>query len=312
MSDDSRDVLYSIFFFFSGIASFFYGFNRLRRKRLIENTPTSTVRGLALGLVELCGKAQKTVLLESPLTQTECVLYKYLVEEYRRSGKSGHWATIAKGDSFYSPFWLDDATGRIMVFPKGAELVLPADYRFSTGLGRSLPENLITFMDGSGISYRGWLAVRRLRFTEWYIKEGDNVYVIGTAGKSQEHSVDYDNRQKQLMQRIKELKEDPGKMREIDTNKDGTVDAQEWEQAVAKIEGELAQQLVDVPLAENPVDLIVTKGEEEKMYMISDESEKELLNKLAWQCFLGIYGGAALSLGMLAYLIFRLRMFGCR
>ena len=279
---------------------------------MIENTPTSTVRGMALGLAELYGKARKTVLLKSPLTQTECVLYKYLVEEYRRSGKSGHWVTIAKGDSFYSPFWLDDATGRIMVFPKGAELVMPSDYRFSTGLGRSLPENLMAFMDSNGISYRGWLAVRRLRFTEWHIKESEDVYVIGTARKSEEHSVDYDSQQKQLMQRINELKEDPGKMREIDTNKDGTVDAQEWEQAVAKVEMELAKQLVDVPLAENPADLIIARGEEEKMYMISDQSEKELLSKLAWQCFLGIYGGAALSLGMLAYIIFRLRMFGWR
>ena len=102
-------------------------------------------------------------------------------------------------------------------------------------------------------------------------------------------------------------------MREVDSNKDGTIDAQEWEQAVAKIEMELAQQLLENPQAtDSDVDLIITRGEEEKMYMISDQSEKELLNKLAWQCFLGIYGGAALSLGMLAYLIFRLRMFGWR
>ncbi|MBM3245568.1 MAG: hypothetical protein FJZ15_07260, partial [Candidatus Omnitrophica bacterium] len=167
---DSRDIGYAAFGFFFGIWSFFRGFKRLRRKRLIENLPTSTVRGLAMGLVELCGLAENSTLLKSPLTETECVLYKYLIEEYRSSGKSGHWAKIAEGNSFYVPFWLDDGTGKIMVLPQGAELILPVDFECRSTITGSLPDSVIKFMEKSGISYRAWFGRRTLRFKEWYIR----------------------------------------------------------------------------------------------------------------------------------------------
>ncbi len=75
---DNRDIGCAIICFCFGVWSFFDGFKRLREKRLVENIPTSTVRGLAMGLVELGGKAENTALLKSPLTKTECVLYQYL------------------------------------------------------------------------------------------------------------------------------------------------------------------------------------------------------------------------------------------
>ena len=57
MSDDS-DIGYAFLGFLCGFGVFFQGFNRLREKRLVQNTPTSTVRGMAMGLVELVGKAE--------------------------------------------------------------------------------------------------------------------------------------------------------------------------------------------------------------------------------------------------------------
>lgn len=302
---DDKDIFYSAAFMGFGVWSFFKGFKRLRRKRLIENIPTSTIRGLALGLVELCGKAAKTVPLKSPITKTDCVLYKYLVEEYRKSGKSGHWVKIASGDSFYCPFWLVDSTGRILVFPQRAELELPRDYQFSARLGSAWPDNIIEFAREQGISYQAWLGKRRLRFSEWHIKENESVYVIGTADKSDEGA--NDSREK-LIQRIQQLKEDPQKMQEVDTNKDSRISEEEWDRAVGKIELDLAQELLKSAAqpVENAADLIITKGEEESMYLISDCSEESLLKKLYWQSVLGIYGGALLSLAMLAYLLFRL------
>ena len=69
-----------IFGFGFGIVGFFWGFTRFRRKRRIENIPTSTVRGMALGIVELVGQARKFALFETPLSKKVCVFYKYIVE----------------------------------------------------------------------------------------------------------------------------------------------------------------------------------------------------------------------------------------
>jgi len=305
MSDDRDDIVCAVFGFGFGIYSFFRGFSRMRRKRLIENIPTSTVRGLALGLAEVSGRAKSIAVLESPLTKTACVLYQYKVEEYRRSGKSGHWATIAQGDSFLRPFWLDDTTGKVMVLAKGAEIILPADYTFSTRLGRSLPGNLTEFMQKNNIRQNTWLNSRPLRFTEWFICEDELVYVLGTAQKNDKTKDQKD----ELVKRIQQLKADPQKMKDVDTNKDGQVSIEEWDAAVARIEKEMLDETLAKSVVDNASDIIITKGEEEKIFMISDYSQDSLLRKLSWQCFWGIYGGAALSLATLAYLLFRLKFF---
>lgn len=306
MSDD-RDIAYAVLGFGFGLWSFFWGFKRLRRKRRIENVPTSTVRGLALGLVELIGKAKKNKHLISPLTRTECIFYRYTIERYERRGKSSSWVTVAKGDSCFSPFWLDDGTGKMLVFPKGAEIILPRDYEFSTQWGRSLSNNLIDFLESSHIRYKGVFGNRYpLRFREWYVCENEDIYVLGTAQKQHDPLGDHQNK---LVRRLDELKGNAAKMQEIDINKDGKVSVEEWDRAVAKVEQELLEEELKTSSVDNATDVIITKGEMDDLFIMSDHSEKELVKKLSWQSCLGIFGGAALSLVLLAYLVFRLKSF---
>jgi len=245
---DSRDLGYALLFFGFGIAGFFWGFNRLRRKRKIENIPTSTVRGLAMGPVELVGKTQKRINLASPLTQTPCVFYRYTVERYKRRRRSGDWVTIASGNSSFSPFELNDGTGKVLVFPQGAEVILPVDYEFRTGLGKPLPDQLLSFMEQNGLSYRSLLGAHPLRFREWFIQENETVYVLGTASSGNP-------------------KDD---------------------------------------LAEGA---FINQGKNE-VFIISDYSQKDLLKHLGWQAFIGVFGGAALALVALSYILFRLNIYG--
>ncbi|MBN1354429.1 MAG: hypothetical protein JW994_07155 [Candidatus Omnitrophica bacterium] len=303
--EDYRDVVCAIFFFAFGVWYFFFGFNRFRRKRLIENIPTSTIRGLAMGLVELSGKAETKIPIKSPLTQTDCVLYMYKIEERRRSGRSSSWATIASGNSFAYPFLVNDGTGRAMVFPTGAEMILPVDYKFTTGIFKDMPETLIDFMEKNRIRHSSWLGSRTLRFKEWFIKENEPVYILGTAQTAGRAPVDY---KKELTRRIKELKKNPHEMERMDLNKDGEISAEEWDLAVSKVEENLLDEILKKSPEEEPVDAIVSGGDIEKVFIISDHSEKELMKKLSWQCFSGIYGGAILSLAMSTYLLFRFKV----
>lgn len=306
MSQDNRDIFYAAFGFCAGVVVFFRGFNRLRRKRLIENIPTSTVRGLAMGLVELQGQAKATRILHSPLTKTECVVYKYLVEEYRKSGKSGHWHKIAGGNSFSCPFWLDDGTGKIMVYPSGAEIFWPKDYSLVLGgIGASAPPDpLIEFLQQNGINYRNWLGWRRLRFSEWYICENENVYVLGSAKKKEESEFSYNE---ELLRRLQVLKSDPQRMKQIDVNQDSYVSNEEWDNAVKKIEEELLGELVKDTALDNAGDIKIARDDIETTFIISENSQKELLQKLSWECFACLYGGPALSLATLGYILWRLQ-----
>lgn len=59
-----------------GIYGFVNGFKIRSKKRLIANIPTSKVRSIAVGLVEISGKAKPNRdLLESSFTRKPCVFF---------------------------------------------------------------------------------------------------------------------------------------------------------------------------------------------------------------------------------------------
>ncbi|MFA6282402.1 MAG: GIDE domain-containing protein [Candidatus Omnitrophota bacterium] len=301
-----RITVYSLFLCGFGVWSFFWGFKRLRRKRLIENIPTSTIRGLALGLVELIGKAKKKALLKSPLTKTECVLYRYTVERYEQRGKSSHWVTVTQGNSFYCPFLIEDTTGQMLVLPQNAELILPVDYEFVTGMFTTAPANLIEFMQQNGISYQGFFGNYKMRFREWYITEYDNVYVLGTANKQNDFM---NNHQENLYKRLAELKKDSNFMKAVDQNKDGTINQEEWDAAVSKLEQEVLQKELEENKNNDITDVIISKTGNEKAFIISDQSQKELIWKLRWQAICGVFGGGILALVMLYVFFASMKIF---
>lgn len=304
---DNQDIGCAVAGLGFGIWSFFRGFMRLRRKRLIENIPTSTVRGMAMGIVELVGKARRAKALRGPLSGLDCVVYRYLVERYEQRGKSGSWVTIAQGDSFYCPFWIDDGSGKVLVSPQGSELILTLSYEFKTGLGRKIPDKLIEFLNTHNIKYKTWFFTNSLRFKEWDIFPEQMVYVLGTAQKKEVH---WSERNVKIFKRIEELKADQDKMQAVDENKDGVIDAQEWSWAVAKLEQELLEEEVKSASLEEHGDVIISKGTEVTTFIISDHSQKELTRKLNWQVIGGVFGGAALTLAAMAYLLARFGFLG--
>jgi hypothetical protein len=299
---DGREIPYLLFLCGFGIWSFLWGFNRFRRKRLIENIPTSTVRGLAMGLVELIGKAKIKQCLNGPLSGMDCVFYRYLVERYQQSGRSSRWVKITYGDSSYCPFYLDDGTGEVLVTPHRAELFMPVDYEFTTGFGRSLPDNLVQFMENNNLSYRTFLGTQKLRFKEWFIYPGEEVYVLGTAKKSENFQTE---RNQRLVERLQKLKHDPTKMVDLDSNKDGIISNEEWDLARDKVEQELLEENLKSAQSQELTDVVIGKGDAEKVFIISDYSQKDLTKSLFWKSILGIYGGSALALVSLLFLLIR-------
>ena len=168
-----------------GIYSFFKGFKLLRRKRFIENIPTSKIRSLAMGLVEIFGKVGictdkkiASVALKSPVNGASCVYYDIKVEEYRRSGKHSHWATVHHRMCGV-PFYVSDNTGRVLVNPNGATVDIPSDFKYTSGmLFSGMPQKCKDFCKRQGLLLSSF---RTLRFTEKYLAPNDVAYVLGTA-----------------------------------------------------------------------------------------------------------------------------------
>jgi hypothetical protein len=152
-----------------------------QRKRLIESIPTSTIRSLALGLVEISGQAQpEESLLSAPFSGLPCVFYSFAVEEHVGSGKHARWETIAEGTS-EQPFFVHDTTGRVLVVPLGAELILPNEHIFRNDWLRELSPTAIAGLNRLGISTERWIGNKTLRCRESFIQPEEQVYVLGTA-----------------------------------------------------------------------------------------------------------------------------------
>jgi|SRR6185503_2928140 len=164
-----------------GFGLFVYGWKIRQRKRLIESIPTSTVRSLALGLVEISGQAQpEEALLSAPFSGLPCVFYSYAVEEHVGSGKHARWETIAKGTSEQS-FFVNDSTGRVLIVPIGAELILPDERTYRNDWFRELPPLAVAGLNRLGISTERWTGSKTLRCRETFIQPEEQVYVLGTA-----------------------------------------------------------------------------------------------------------------------------------
>jgi hypothetical protein len=176
-------LLYGIVFFAVGLYIFFNGFLVWRKKKLIENIPTSKIRSIAMGLVEIFGEAVKSeTLLESPFSHSRCLYYMYKVEEYRKQGKHSRWVTL-KIDTRGAPFYLKDSTAKVLVDPQGAIVDIPHDNVYRSDFGRDPPKPVLDFMKQNKLSYESWFfgMNKKMRYTEFFIAPHDKVYVMGTA-----------------------------------------------------------------------------------------------------------------------------------
>ncbi|MDD2714650.1 MAG: hypothetical protein PHW04_02020 [Candidatus Wallbacteria bacterium] len=179
--DDSDPVVYAAIGFFAGLYFFYSGFQKLRLKRTIENTPTSKIRSMAMGLVEVNGKALGRKNLLSPMHLKPCVYFQWKVDQWVSSKNGGHWSLLSKGES-NEAFFIEDDTARAIVFPEGATMNLKTDYCREFSSFSTLPAELTAFLKQKHINYESLFGGhRRLRFTEIFIAPNDGLYILGTA-----------------------------------------------------------------------------------------------------------------------------------
>ena len=140
---------------------FFSGFRWLQRQRLIADTPRCSIRSAALGMVELSGKAVGPYTLVAPLSQIDCLYYRVVIESNPRGDLHSKIRELS------APFFLDDGTGKVLVYPQGAELHMPpTSDRAEYG---KLAANLAGYSAG-GTEFA----------QEYVVRPGDNIFVLGT------------------------------------------------------------------------------------------------------------------------------------
>lgn len=246
----------------AGIFVFSRGYVAARKRWMIRNIPTSPIRSVAMGLAEVAGFARQKFPLTSPQWGVDCVYFRYTIEELHRSSKGGsHWRVIEQGASA-QPFYVEDQTGTLLVNPAGADPAMPYDHRSVEG---------------------------RFRRTEWFIKPGDPVYVLGTVRKNRDHLEEHAMR---VTEKLRLIKQDPQRMKTADSDGDGHIDIPEWNAVRDAAEAEARTDETRESCANPQDDLVIAQGDVEKIFILSDGDETDAAAHYFWR------GGAQTVLGL--------------
>ena len=179
---DNPNILIPIVGMIAGGFLFFAGLKWFGYKRLIENIPTSKIRAIAMGLVEIFGKVvpiEKNLLL-SPFSNIDCVYYKYTIERWVKKDDNHHWQVVNSGKTSL-PFKLKDGTGSVLIDPVGANIDIKSK-TFSSDAGHDPPPIIQNFLNNSNLKYEGFFGINyRMRYRESIIVPDENLYIIGNA-----------------------------------------------------------------------------------------------------------------------------------
>lgn len=165
-------------------------FFALRKKRLIDDVPTSKTQGVFIGLVELKGTAESEEPLTSYLAGTRCVHYSWQVDEHwqrtvhetytdskgrtqTRTRIESGWKKVA-GQTTSIPFYLQDDTGVIRIRPESADV--HSIRVFDRTCSRNDP---LYYEKGPTGSVPN--STHRRRFTETALPLHTKLYVMGQA-----------------------------------------------------------------------------------------------------------------------------------
>ena len=177
------------------VASLIAAFRAGRRRRLIENLPTSKTSGVFIGLVELKGMAESADPLTSFLAAQACVQYAWTVQEHwsrtvttTETDSKGNtrtvtrhesgWTTVADGGEMI-PFYLQDDCGVILVQPDGAKIEPLTIFDETCGMADPL-------YYGKGPACAIGDSDYRRRFVENGVPRQTNLFIVGQARERQD------------------------------------------------------------------------------------------------------------------------------
>ncbi len=256
-----------------GAGLFCYALLLLYYKRMVENTPTSNVRSLSMGMTELAGRARPYYDLRTAHTLTRCIFYECRYYKYQRSRDTNRWRLTRTISSGKLAFYLEDETGRVLINPGGAYYSITRTSQ--TIHGRFIPSLAIKLEDPN------------TRVTEDLIPLGARIYVLGSAHLQRQGK----KHRERLVERLRSLKADAARMARYDSDGDGRIDEREWEAARADMEQQVyAESLAaDQGVRET---VVVEKPRFGLLPFIVADSEAGLLRKLAFRTWLFLACGA--------------------
>jgi hypothetical protein len=324
---------------YSGIFLFLKGFRMLQHKRLILNTPLSKIRSASMGLVEVSGMAAGPQTIPAGITGKPCYYYRASAWQQSQTDKQQEWQQVAD-ESVSVPFFVDDGTGRVLVYPQGARLDVHRSFREEYGASffesrNIVPENVRKFMLRHGVVPSG-----TIRLEERCILEGYPLFVFGTLGENpgrepatpdshlgqapspfNAHPITPWPSGKSMFEALDRVVEvgvetsgPAGRTNVSRSNTSAQTLTAAGDRGGVSFSGVVTNRTAhsqgnwNAPGAKAPeFDLhphaAITRGERNELFAISSRSQREVAQSLGWKATACIWGGPVIAVSSLCFLI---------
>lgn len=164
--------------FIGGAFAFRHGFIEYRNKLAVSGTATAKASSAAIGLAELVGRGSADDVRDSPITKTPCLFWSVEVEQWSTQSKRRGWRSKVHRSFGVETLELDDETGRVLVWTRGAEIITVKQvWRSEDG---DPPEAGLRLVAATGIPWPDRSSSHPMRITEERIAADGPLYVMGT------------------------------------------------------------------------------------------------------------------------------------
>lgn len=249
----------------AGLLLLTHSYTLIRRKRIIENTPTAKLRSMPMGEVEVKGRARAKYLVKAPYSFIDCVYYSY--EKYRTVQTSDGYSRrfVKRGSSGPVPFYLEDDNNRVLVMPGGA--ILKVNYRETIRGGGSM------FILAAARPLPSGMTV-----VETIIPVGARLYVTGFAHRV---LMSTEAKKRTFTERLRALKADRASLMHFDINDDNRISADEWDLARKDVMERMLEERLSGALVAD--DVAIGEHPSGGLFYISDRAEEHILGSMAWR-----------------------------
>lgn len=244
----------------------------MRAANLMAGTATSRIASAAKGYVELVGTARGAggAPVRDPIQFVECLWYKLVTEKRSLLSRNRQWEVESRAAST-EPLSLEDGTGSCLIVPGEAKIDEEQD-----------PDIVVK-------------ASSTRRHKIWRIHDGDPLYALGflvrrpavPEGAPVELLRVWKRNQAKLLERF-------------DGNRDGRIDAAEWERARRAALEHATADAAAAPDAH--IGYRLRSPDDDRPLLVSSGSETEVSRRVTWRSRLGL----ALFVGGTLYILFAL------
>jgi hypothetical protein len=239
-------------------------FVRLRRQRLVADTPEVRIRSAAQGYVKVVGHTQPAAAnpTAAPLTSRPCVWWSYEIAHQERDSKGNVRWSVAESATSVEPFVLSDGDAHCLVGPVKAEIIPTTRnvwYGDDSWPPGPPPDDPIPM-----------LHTGRWRYTERLLGVGDQLCVMG---ELRSHS-EVGDVNAAIAAKLHEWKQDQqALLARFDQDHDGQLSAAEWEAVRAAAVKECQAQNLQSAISRTSIITQPTNGEP---FLIAPRSSRQL------------------------------------